>query len=233
MRVDVLTLFPEMFEVPMRTSMMGIAAEKGALEFYAHNLRDWTYDFHRTVDDSPYGGGQGMVMMPEPLFEAIEAIQLMDERKAHIIFLTPAGNTFKQADAHRLTKHERILFVCGRYEGFDERVVEHFADEEISIGDYVLTGGELGAMVVTDAIVRLLPDVLGNEMSNVEESFSENLLEHPQYTRPANFRGMEVPPVLLSGNHAKIDAWRREQSYNRTLERRPDLLKNNTEKTCE
>lgn len=203
---------------------MNRARDKGALEFFSHDLRDWTTDFHRTVDDAPYGGGQGMVMMPEPLFKAIEDICDMDLRKPYIIFVTPVGRVFKQQIAQDLTSRERILFVCGRYEGIDERVIETFADEQISIGDYVLTGGELAALVISDAVVRLLPEVLGNEMSHMEESFSEGLLEHPHYTRPASFRSLDVPAVLLSGNHGQIDTWRKEQSYNRTIERRPELL---------
>lgn len=203
---------------------MNRARDKGALEFFSHDLRDWTTDFHRTVDDAPYGGGQGMVMMPDPLFRAIEDISDMDSTEPHIVFVTPVGRVFNQQLAHELTSYERLLFVCGRYEGIDERVIETFADEQISIGDYVLTGGELAALVISDAVVRLLPEVLGNEMSHVEESFSEGLLEHPHYTRPASFRGLDVPPVLLSGNHGQINTWRKEQSYNRTVERRPDLL---------
>lgn len=225
MRVDVLTIFPEMFNETMSTSMMGIAREKGALDLFVHDLRDWTTDNHRTVDDSPYGGGQGMVMMPGPLFAALRDIIEQDHRAPRILFMTPSGTPFVQSDATRLSGQERLLFVCGRYEGIDERVLEEFADEEISIGDYVLTGGELPAMVIIDAVTRLLDDVLGNEMSAVEESFTEGLLEHPHYTRPAVFENRAVPDVLISGNHKKIAEWRAEQSYNRTLTRRPDLLK--------
>lgn len=224
MRIDILSIFPEVVTSYMSSSIMSRARDKGALEFYAFDLRDWTSDFHRTVDDAPYGGGQGMVMMPQPLFAALEEIIALDERKPHIIFLTPSGEVFNQEMALNLSTYERLLFVCGRYEGIDERVIEHFADQQISIGDYVLTGGELAALVVSDAVVRLLPDVLGNELSNVEESFSEGLLEHPHYTRPAEFRGLEVPSVLLSGNHAEIKKWRETESYNRTMARRPDLL---------
>lgn len=226
MRIDILTIFPEVVNSYMSSSIMNRARDKGALEFYAHDLRNWTDDFHRTVDDAPYGGGQGMVMMPEPLFKAIEAISALDGRCPYIVFTTPAGRVFKQQFAQEFSTHERILFVCGRYEGIDQRVIDHFADDEISIGDYVLTGGELAALTVSDAVVRLLPEVLGNELSSVEESFSEGLLEYPQYTRPAEFRGYEVPPVLLSGNHGEVAKWRAEQSYNRTQTRRPDLLEN-------
>lgn len=225
MRVDVLTIFPEMFDVPMSTSMLGIAQEKGALEFHAHDLRTWTYDFHRTVDDAPYGGGQGMVMKPGPLFEGIEAIkEEMAPLKPTVIFFTPTGKTFNQKMAEELATHEGLLMVCGRYEGFDQRAVDELADVELSVGDYVLTGGELPAMVVADAITRLQPGVLGDEMSAVDESFSSGLLEYPQYTRPADFRGLKVPDVLLSGNHGAVDAWRAEQALKRTQERRPDLL---------
>lgn len=225
MRVDILTIFPDMFEAPMSASIMGIAREKGALELFVHNLRDWTSDNHKTVDDAPYGGGQGMVMMPGPLFSALRDIIALDERKPYCLVMTPSGTPFSQSDAVRFSHVERLLFVCGRYEGIDERVIQEFADEEVSIGDYVLTGGELPAMVIIDAVTRLLDDVLGNEMSAVEESFSDGLLEHPHYTRPAVFEGKAVPPVLLSGNHQEIARWRSEQSYNRTIERRPDLLK--------
>lgn len=214
-----------MFDVPMSTSMLGIAQEKGALEFHAHDLRTWTYDFHRTVDDAPYGGGQGMVMKPGPLFEGIEAIkEEMAPLKPTVIFFTPTGKTFNQKMAEELATHEGLLMVCGRYEGFDQRAVDELADVELSVGDYVLTGGELPAMVVVDAITRLQPGVLGDEMSAVDESFSSGLLEYPQYTRPADFRGLKVPDVLLSGNHGAVDAWRAEQALKRTQERRPDLL---------
>lgn len=225
MRVDVLTLFPDMFSAPMSASMLGIARQKGALEFFAHDLRTWTHDFHRTVDDSPYGGGQGMVMKPAPLFEGVEAVAALDERKPTVIFFTPTGRTFTQDLAEELACQERLLMVCGRYEGFDQRPVDALADIELSIGDYVLTGGELPAMMVTDAVTRLLPGVLGDEMSAVDESFSSGLLEYPQYTRPALYRDMPVPEILLSGNHGAVDVWRHEQAMKRTRKRRPDLLK--------
>lgn len=223
MRVDVITIFPEMFDVTMSASMLGIAREQGALEFYTHDLRDWTHDRHRSVDDAPYGGGAGMVMKAELILNAIDDVSAFDPRKPLVVFTSPAGRRFDQALATELSQVERILFVCGRYEGIDERAYSA-ADLEVSIGDYVLTGGELAAMVVVDAVTRLLPGVLGHEMSAVDETFADNLLEYPQYTRPAEVRGMVVPEVLLSGNHAKIDEWRREQSRARTEERRPDLL---------
>jgi tRNA (guanine37-N1)-methyltransferase len=212
-----------MFEAPMSASMLGIAREKGHLDLHVHDLRDWTHDRHRTTDDCPYGGGPGMVMKPEPVFEAVRAIRDMDPAAPHTIFLAPVGRRFDQACARELSARERLLFVCGRYEGFDERILT-LADEILSIGDYVLTGGELAAMVVADATVRLLPGVLGHEDSITDESFSEGLLEYPQYTRPAEFEGMMVPDVLLSGDHARIARWRREQAILRTARVRPELL---------
>lgn len=223
MRIDVLTIFPEMFEGPMAASMMGLAREKGALELHLHDLRDWTHDNHRTTDDAPYGGGPGMVMKPEPIFEAVRAIAAMAPEDPYVIFLAPTGRRFTQALAEENGSRERVLLVCGRYEGFDERVMS-LADDVLSIGDYVLTGGELPAMVYMDAVVRLLPGVLGHENSTADESFTEGLLEYPQYTRPPEFEGMAVPDVLLSGNHARIAAWRREQAVLRTAAVRPDLL---------
>lgn len=223
MRIDVLTIFPEMFEGPMSTSMMGLAREKCALELHVHDLRDWTHDNHRTTDDAPYGGGPGMVMKPEPLFEAVRAIRDMDARPAHVIFLAPVGRRFSQAIAREGAELARVLLVCGRYEGFDERSMT-LADDILSIGDYVLTGGELPAMVYMDAVVRLLPGVLGHENSTVDESFTEGLLEYPQYTRPPVFEGMAVPEVLTSGNHRLIAEWRREQAIRRTARVRPDLI---------
>jgi tRNA (guanine37-N1)-methyltransferase len=222
-RFDVLTVFPDMFAGPMSTSVIGSAVEKGLIGFGAHDLRDWTHDRHRTTDDYPYGGGPGMVMKPEPLFEAVEALTAEDRERTHIVFFTPAGQPFTQAVAHELLGYDRVLFVCGRYEGFDERALS-LADRELSIGDYVLTGGELPAMVVIDCVARLVPGVLGDCESSVEESFSDGLLEYPQYTRPPVFRTMEVPEILRSGDHGRIAAWRREQAILRTAARRPDLL---------
>jgi len=222
-RVDILTIFPDMFSVVMESSMMGIARESGALEFYTHDLRDWTEDRHRSVDDYPYGGGQGMVMKADIILDALDDITALDPRTPTVVFMTPVGQQLTQARAQEMTELDRMIIVCGRYEGIDERAVAR-ADIELSIGDYVLTGGELAAMVVVDAITRLLPGVLGHDQSAVDETFSEGLLEYPQYTRPAIVRGVPVPDVLLSGNHAKIAEWRAAQSQQRTAERRPDLL---------
>ncbi|MCL2654566.1 MAG: tRNA (guanosine(37)-N1)-methyltransferase TrmD [Coriobacteriia bacterium] len=224
MRIDILTLFPDMFAPVLDTSILGRAQASGALEVQLFDLRDWTHDFHRTVDDDPYGGGPGMVMLVEPLASAIEDIKTRDPRPAHVIFFTPTGTPLKQARARELSEGSgRLLLVCGHYEGIDERAYA-WADEEISIGDYVLTGGELPALVLIDAVTRLLPGVLGHAQSADDESFVEGLLEYPQYTRPSEFRGMMVPEVLLSGHHANIAAWRREQAFKRTFLRRPDLL---------
>jgi tRNA (guanine37-N1)-methyltransferase len=221
MRIDVVSLFPELITTPLSTSIMGRAQEKGALELHAHDLRQHGIGRHRQVDDTPYGGGQGMVLRPEPIFEAFDAI---DAAEAHVIFMTPQGKRFCQADAHRLAAMPRLVFLCGHYEGVDHRVVEACVDEELSIGDYVLTNGAIAAVVVIDAIVRLLPGVLGDDMSAVEESFTDpNLLEGPQYTKPAEYRGLKVPDMLLSGNHAKITDWRKQQALERTQENRPDL----------
>jgi tRNA (guanine37-N1)-methyltransferase len=221
MKIDVLTLFPEMFAGPLDVSIIKRARAGGILDLRIHNLRDHTHDRHKTVDDKPFGGGPGMVLKPEPIFEAVEA--LADE-KTHVILVTPVGRTFSQAIARELTHYEHLLFICGSYEGFDERVREALADDELSIGDYVLTNGGLAAMVVIDAVTRLLPGALGDDESARDESFSQGLLEYPHYTRPAEFRGMKVPEVLLSGNHAEIQKWRQEQAKLRTKLRRPDLL---------
>jgi tRNA (guanine37-N1)-methyltransferase len=221
MKVDVLTLFPEMFAGPLDVSIVQRARTAGLIELRVHNLRNWTHDRHKTVDDKPFGGGPGMVLKPEPLFEAIE--QLKGERTL-VVLLAPDGERFDQAIARDLAGQEHLLLVCGSYEGVDERVRETLIDRELSIGDYVLTNGGLPAMVVIDAVTRLLPGVLGHEQSSADESFSHGLLEYPQYTRPAEFRGLRVPEVLLSGNHAEIANWRLEQSRLRTSERRPDLM---------
>ncbi|MCL2504196.1 MAG: tRNA (guanosine(37)-N1)-methyltransferase TrmD [Coriobacteriia bacterium] len=223
MRVDIISIFPEMFDAPLSASLLGAAQEKGILDLHVHDLRDYTHDRHRSTDDAPYGGGPGMLMKPEPLFEAIEAISAMAQDTPHILFLSPGGRPFTQQVAKELSGRQRLLLVCGRYEGFDQRALD-LADAELSIGDYVLTGGELPAMVVIDAVARLLPGVLGDCGSCVEESFSAGLLEYPQYTRPATYRGVEVPEVLRSGDHARIAAWRREMSLAKTLQVRPDLL---------
>lgn len=226
MLIETLSVFPEMFEPVMSTSILGRARKAGLFDFKAYNLRDWTHDRHRTVDDEPYGGGQGMLMKVEPIAEAIEAISA-EGPKPTVVFFTPCGEPFTQHVAERLLKSERLLFVCSRYEGVDERAYA-YADERLSIGDYVLTGGELPAMVVADVVVRLIPGALGDEMSNVDESFSTaedgGLLEYAQYTRPAEFNGEGVPPVLVSGDHAKVDAWRRKNAIERTCCWRPDLI---------
>jgi tRNA (guanine37-N1)-methyltransferase len=221
MKIDVLTLFPEMFVGPLDFSMVKRAREAGILDFEVINLRDYTHDRHKTVDDRPFGGGPGMVLKPEPIFEAVEKLA---NEKTRVVMLTPAGRPFTQAAAQELSQMEHLLFLCGAYEGFDERV-RTLVHQEFSIGDYVLTNGALPAMVIIDAVTRLLPGVLGHEQSSADESFSHGLLEYPHFTRPAEFRGMKVPEVLLSGNHAEIEKWRREQARERTKERRPDLLK--------
>ena len=222
MKIDVLTLFPAMFAGPLDESIVKRAREKGLLDLKIHNLRDWTHDRHKTVDDKPFGGGPGMLLKVEPLFEAIESLQ---REKTKVILLSPSGRKFSQQIARELSQEKDLLLICGSYEGFDARVREALADDELSIGDYVLTNGALPAMVVVDAVARLLPGVLGDDESSRDESFSAGLLEYPQYTRPAEFRGMKVPEVLLSGNHAEIEKWRREQAKLRTEKRRPDLLK--------
>ena len=220
MKIDVLTLFPGMFAGPLDESIVGRARAMGRLTLKIHNLRDYTHDRHRTVDDRPFGGGPGMLLKPEPVFEAVEG--LVAER-TRTVLLTPTGRKLTQEIVRELAVEEHILLVCGSYEGFDERIRQVLADDEISIGDYVLTNGALPAMVLIDAVARLLPGVLGDESSSVDESFSRGLLEYPQYTRPAEYRGLKVPEVLLSGNHAEIARWRAEQARQRTLERRPDL----------
>jgi tRNA (guanine37-N1)-methyltransferase len=225
MKIAVLTLFPGMFAGPLDESIVKRAREAGLLELTLHNLRDYAHDRHRTVDDRPFGGGPGMLLKPEPLFEAVEKLARETTR---VILLSPAGRTFNQAIARELAQLDDLLLISGHYEGFDERVREHLADDELSIGDYVLTNGALPAMVIIDAVTRLLPGALGDDSSSHEESFSHGLLEYPQYTRPADFRGMKVPEVLLSGNHAEIAKWRAEQANARTKERRPDMLKPRT-----
>ena len=221
MKIAVLTLFPGMFAGPLDESIVKRAREAGLLELTLHNLRDYAHDRHRTVDDRPFGGGPGMLLKPEPLFEAVEKLARETTR---VILLSPSGRAFNQAIAGELAQLDDLLLISGHYEGFDERVREQLADDELSIGDYVLTNGALPAMVIIDAVTRLLPGALGDDTSSHEESFSHGLLEYPQYTRPAEFRGMKVPEVLLSGNHAQIAKWRAEQANARTKERRPDLL---------
>ena len=221
MKIDVLTLFPAMFAGPLDESIIKRAREAGLLELAIHNLRDYAHDRHKTVDDRPFGGGPGMLLKPEPIFEAVEALA---GETAAVILLSPSGRTFTQAIARDLALKSHLVLVSGHYEGFDERVRAELADDELSIGDYVLTNGALPVMVVVDAVTRLMPGALGDDESANDESFSHGLLEYPQYTRPAEFRGMKVPEVLLSGNHAQIAKWRAEQAARRTKERRPDLL---------
>lgn len=224
LELEVLTIFPELFEPYMSSSIMGRARRAGIFSFDAYNLRDWTHDAHKSVDDAPFGGGPGMLMKPEPFFEAVDDIKRMHEHTPYIVMFSPCGKPFVQAHAQELAAKDRILFMCGHYEGIDERVYS-LSDEVISLGDYVLTGAELATMVVMDAVVRLLPGALGDSLSSVSESFSsDGLLEYEQYTRPRSYRGMEVPEILLSGNHQAIAAWQRENALKRTALMRPDLL---------
>ena len=221
LKIDVITIFPRMLEGFLGESMLKRAARSGAVEFRTINLRDYTDDVHRTTDDRPYGGGPGMVMKPEPIFRAVESVRTDGSR---VILMTPQGRRFEQRIARELSGEKHLIFVCGHYEGVDERIRQALVTDEISIGDYVLTNGVLPAAVVVDAVVRLLPGVLGGEGATEQESFSENSLEYPQYTRPVEFRGMKVPDILSSGDHAEIAKWRKEQSMLRTRERRPDML---------
>jgi tRNA (guanine37-N1)-methyltransferase len=221
MRIDVVTLFPRMFAGPLAESMLRVAQDRGAVTIRLIDLRDYTESRHRVADDYPFGGGGGMVLKPEPLFAAVDALRGPDSR---VVLLCPQGPTLAQATAARLARLEHVILLCGHYEGVDERVREHLVDEELSIGDYVLTGGELPALVVLDAVVRLLPGVLGDPAGPAKDSFAEGRLDYPQYTRPAEFRGLAVPDVLLSGDHQRIARWRRREALRRTLARRPDLL---------
>jgi len=229
MRVDVLTLFPEMFESPLSHSILKRARDAGIVDIALTNIRDFAADNYNKVDDKPYGGGPGMVMMPGPLFDCFEHVQKLSTEKGRPILLTPQGQKFTQAKAAELSAEKRLILIAGRYEGIDERIRIGLGAEQISIGDYVLSGGELAAMVIIDAVVRLLAGALGDEGSSKDESFSEGLLEYPQYTRPEVFRDMKVPDILLSGDHAKIAEWRRRQAIERTKKWRPDLLKDNKE----
>jgi len=222
MKIHILTLFPGMFVGPFSESIVKRAIDRGLVEIAIHNIREYTSDRHHVVDDYPYGGGPGMVLKPEPLFEAVDSVK--GESQIPVILLTPQGRLFDQRAAEEFSYYEEMILICGHYEGVDERVREHLVTDEISLGDYVLSGGELAAMVVGDAVVRQLPGALGSETSGGEDSHSSGLLEYPQYTRPQAFRGWVVPEVLLSGNHAQIAKWRREQSLLRTLKRRPDLM---------
>jgi tRNA (guanine37-N1)-methyltransferase len=238
MRIDILTLFPEVCRAPLSESMMKRAQESGVLDLRIHNLRDWTTDKHHVVDDAPFGGGQGMVMKPEPIFKAVEELRggegktsnverptpNVELQRPKVVLMSPAGRQLNQEKARELSTESHVIIICGHYEGVDHRVVEHLVDEEISIGDYVLTNGAIAAVVLVDAVVRLLPGALGHEQSAADDSFSGGLLEGPQYTRPSEFRGWKVPDVLLSGNHGEIARWRKEQARQRTEKNRPDLL---------
>ncbi len=219
MKFHILTIFPDFFDGPFRHGVVARAAEFGSLEIRIHDLRNWTHDLHRTVDDRPFGGGEGMLLKPEPIFEAVESI-----RPGKVILLSAQGRKFTQAIARELAQTDDLLLICGRYEGVDERVAEHLADDELSIGDYVLSGGELAAAVVVDAVARLLPGVVGNSESTVNESFEEGILDFPQWTRPADFRGWKAPEILLSGNHAEIRKWRERAALEKTARLRPDLI---------
>jgi tRNA (guanine37-N1)-methyltransferase len=223
-KFDILSIFPEMFSSPLNFSLLKKAQDKGLLNICLHDIRNWASDKQKMTDDAPYGGGCGMVMKVEPVEKALTAIR-SPEDDAPVVLMTPQGETLNQTIAAELAKKKHIIIICGRYEGVDERIREHLVDREISIGDYILTGGEMAALVLIDAVSRLIPDVLGNPESILGESFSQNLLEYPQYTRPAEYRGWNVPDVLQSGNHAKIEQWRRLESIKRTYQRRPDLLK--------
>lgn len=224
MHFDILSIFPEMFEGPFNESVVKRAQEMELVTVAIHNLRDYTTDKHRTTDDVPYGGRGGMVMKPEPIFRAVESVLGEERDKTKVILLSPQGRLFSQKVAHELSALPRIFLICGHYEGVDERVAQHLADEELSIGDYILTGGELAAIVTVDAVTRLIPGVLGDPEATIKDSYAQGLLEHPQYTRPPEFLGYKVPEVLLSGNHAEIARWRRREALRRTFLRRPDLL---------
>ncbi|MBY0120717.1 tRNA (guanosine(37)-N1)-methyltransferase TrmD [Bacillus sp. S/N-304-OC-R1] len=224
MKIDVLTLFPEMFSGVFGHSILKKAAENNAVQYNVVNFRDYSDNKHQTVDDYPYGGGAGMVLKPQPIFDAVADLRDRAQSSPRVILLCPQGERYNQKKAEELAELDHLIFICGHYEGYDERIREHIVTDEISIGDFVLTGGELGAMVIIDSVVRLLPGVLGNEESHRRDSFSTGLLEHPHYTRPADFRGMKVPEVLTSGNHRLIDEWRTKESLRRTYLRRPDLL---------
>jgi len=222
---DILSIFPEMFASPLNFSLLKKAQDKGIINISLHDIRNWADDKHKMTDDSPYGGGCGMVMKLEPVEKALSSIRKKYKGNSTVILMTPQGEVFNQKIAEELSKKKRIIIICGRYEGVDERIREHLVDREISIGDYILTGGEIAALVLVDAVSRLLPDFLGNPESKLCESFSQNLLEYPQYTRPADYKSWEVPDVLISGNHAEIERWRKKESLRKTFKRRPDLLK--------
>ncbi len=221
MRIDILSLFPKITESALEESMMKRAQAAGLVEFHSHNIRDWATDKHRTTDDTPYGGGQGMVMKCEPIFAAVEALRTPASR---VVLMSPGGRTLSHALAQQFVSETHLVILCGHYEGIDQRVLEHLVDDEISIGDYVLTNGAIAALIFVDCVVRLIPGVLGNELSNREESFAAGSLEAPHYTRPVEFRGWRVPDILMSGNHAAIAEWRRRQALEKTRRVRPDLL---------
>lgn len=227
MRFDVFSIFPEVMQKYLQTSVLGRAGEDGKIDVHLHNIRDYAADKHRTTDDEPFGGGGGMVMKPEPIFAAVEAVLGRDIESVPIILLTPQGRLFKQSLAKDYSKHKRLVLICGRYEGVDERVRQNLVTDEVSVGDYVLTGGEIPGLLVIDAIARMLPGVLGNELAATKDTHSRGLLEHAHYTRPADFRGWMVPEILRSGDHARIEAWRHEDSLRRTFLRRPDMLQSN------
>lgn len=224
MKFHLVTIFPEFFEGPFRHGVVARAAQAGSLEILSYDLRNWTHDLHRTVDDRPFGGGEGMLMKAEPLFDAVETIWPVRSEGQKVILLSAQGRKFTQKIAREYSRQRELLFLCGRYEGVDERVAEHLADDELSIGDYVLSGGELAAAVVIDAVARLLPGVLGNEDSALNESFEDGILDCPQWTRPAEFRGWKAPEILLGGNHAEIRKWRKQAAQAKTRRLRPDLL---------
>lgn len=222
MRIDIVTLFPEIANTPLEHSIMGRARQKNQVKVLVHQLRDWAKGKHKKTDDTLYGGGQGMLLMPQPLFDAVKSLK---QPNSLVILMTPQGKQLTQAGVQSLSKHEHLIILCGHYEGVDHRVIDALVDKEISIGDYILSNGALAAAVLSDAIIRLLPNVLGDARSSQEESFSHSMLEAPAYTKPAHFQGMQVPEILLSGNHARIAAWKSEQALKRTQEMRPDLLK--------
>ncbi len=232
MRIDIITIFPGMFEPILNESIIKRAQNKGKVKIYIHNLRDYSLDKHKKVDDRPFGGGSGMLMRPEPIFKAVEKIRSQGHkvRRSQVILLCPQGKRLDQKIARQLAKYKHLILICGHYEGVDERVRQGLVDEEISIGDYILTGGELPAMVLVDSIVRLIPGVLGDKNSLNFESFECNLLEYPQYTRPVQFKGMRAPDILLSGDHKKIETWRKEEALKRTRQIRPDLLRSKVNK---
>lgn len=225
MRIDIMTLFPEMCEAFLSESIIGRARRAGKVEIGCHNIRDYTEDKHNRVDDYPYGGGTGMIMQAQPIYDCYQAVRTLSEAPSHLVYLSPCGQTLNQDKVRELAEEEHLVMLCGHYEGVDQRVLDEIVDEEISIGDYVLTGGELPACVLADSICRMLPGVLANEDAYTLESHYSHLLEHPQYTRPPEWRGRAVPPVLLSGDHGKVDRWKLEESVRRTWERRPDMLR--------